>query len=47
MSSELVPINSVSLPALVAAAGERAGMRFREFFAANIRKPHTRRGECR
>ena len=31
------------VPALVAAAGERAGMRFLEFFAANIRNPHTRR----
>ena len=31
------------LPELVAAAGERAGIRFLEFFAANIRNPHTRR----
>lgn len=31
------------LPALVAAAGERAEIRFLEFFAANIRNPHTRR----
>jgi hypothetical protein len=30
-------------PALVAIAGERASMRFLEFFAANIRNPHTRR----
>jgi hypothetical protein len=29
--------------ALVAAAGERARMRFLEFFAANIRNPYTRR----
>jgi site-specific recombinase XerC len=35
------------LPALVAAAGERAGMRFLEFFAANIRNPHTRRAYAR
>src|SRR6266550_3837949 len=31
------------VPALIAVAGERAGMRFLEFFAANIRNPHTRR----
>ena len=30
------------LPELIAAAGERASMRFPEFFAANIRNPHTR-----
>ena len=34
------------VPALVAAAGERASMRFLEFFAANIRNPHTRRAYC-
>jgi hypothetical protein len=45
--SQLVPINSSTLPALVAAAGERAGMRFLEFFAANIRNPHTRRAYAR
>src|SRR5580692_4844430 len=38
---------STTLPALVAAAGERAGMRFLEFFAANIRNPHTRRTYAR
>ena len=38
---------AVELPALVAAAGERAGMRFVEFFAANIRNPHTRRAYAR
>ena len=31
------------MPALIAAAGERASLRFLEFFAANIRNPHTRR----
>jgi hypothetical protein len=31
------------VPALIAAAGERASLRFLEFFAANIRSPHTRR----
>jgi hypothetical protein len=35
-----------ALPVLVAAAGERASMRFLEFFAANIRSPHTRRTPC-
>jgi site-specific recombinase XerC len=45
--SQLVPIGSPTLPALVAAAGERAGMRFLEFFAANIRIPHTRRAYAR
>jgi hypothetical protein len=38
---------SPALPALVAAAGERASMRFLEFFAANIRNPHTRRAYAR
>lgn len=32
-----------ALPALITAAGERALLRFLEFFAANIRNPHTRR----
>jgi hypothetical protein len=41
--NQLVPIASAKLPALVAVAGDRAGMRFLEFFAANIRNPHTRR----
>jgi site-specific recombinase XerC len=44
--SELVslsPPTRPALPALVAAAGDRAGVRFLEFFAANIRNPHTRR----
>ncbi|MDO9712529.1 tyrosine-type recombinase/integrase [Paracraurococcus lichenis] len=31
------------LPAIVAAAGERAGLRFLEFFAAGIHNPNTRR----
>ena len=43
MNNKLVPISSPALPALVAAAGERASMRFLEFFAASIRNPHTRR----
>ncbi|MDR6873559.1 hypothetical protein J2Y55_004586 [Bosea sp. BE125] len=32
-----------SAPALIPAAGERASNRFSEFFAAQIRNPHTRR----
>jgi hypothetical protein len=39
--NQLVPISSPVVSALVAAAGERASMRFLEFFAANIR--NTRR----
>jgi hypothetical protein len=35
------------VPSLVTAAGERASMRFLEFFAANIRNPHTRRAYAR
>jgi site-specific recombinase XerD len=31
------------VPALIAASGDRASLRFLEFFAANIRNPHTRR----
>ncbi len=36
-----------ALPALVAAAGERASRRFVEFFTANIRNPNTRRAYAR
>jgi Phage integrase, N-terminal SAM-like domain len=35
------------VPALIAAAGERAARRFLEFFAANIRNPHKRRAYAR
>jgi integrase/recombinase XerC len=45
--NKLVPISSPARPALVAAASERASMRFLEFFAANIRNPHTRRAYYR
>src|SRR5258708_27915660 len=45
--NELVRIAPVSLPVLVTAAGERASMRFLEFFAANIRTPDTRRAYYR
>jgi hypothetical protein len=45
--NQLLPITSVTLPALVAAAGAHPSMRFLEFFAANIRNPHTRRADAR
>jgi len=45
--NQLVPITASRVPELVAAAGERAGTRFLEFFAANIRNPHTRRAYAR
>jgi site-specific recombinase XerD len=41
--SDVVLAVSSRLPALVAAAGESAGVRFLEFFAASIRNAHTRR----
>jgi integrase/recombinase XerC len=43
--NQLAPLPSPGLPvpALVAAAGDRARVRFLEFFAANNRNPHTRR----
>src|ERR1700722_14894584 len=42
--NQLAPIStSTVLPALIAVAGDRASRRFLEFFAANIRNPHTRR----
>jgi site-specific recombinase XerD len=47
--SEIVLLNPAysSLPALVTSAGERAGVRFLEFFTAQIRNPHTRRAYAR
>jgi integrase/recombinase XerC len=36
-----------NIPAVVAAACERTSLRFLEFFAANIRNPHTRRAYFR
>jgi len=41
--NQIVTLNSIATPALVKAAGERAGVRFLEFFAAAIRNPNTRR----
>lgn len=43
----LAPLPSPSLPALVAAASDRAQLRFPKFFASNIRNPHTRRAYAR
>ena len=40
--NELAPLRA-ALPASIAAAGERAQIRFWEFFAAQIRNKHTRR----
>jgi site-specific recombinase XerD len=45
--TQIVPIPRSPLPALVATAGDRASIRFLEFFAANIRNPHTRRAYYR
>jgi hypothetical protein len=45
--NQLASISTPVLPALVAAAGERAVMRFLEFFAANIYNPHMRRAYAR
>ncbi len=41
--NQLAPLPSSILPFLITAAGERAGLRFLEFFAANIRNANTRR----
>jgi site-specific recombinase XerD len=45
--NQLVSIASPTLPTIVSAAGERASIRFLEFFAANIRNSHTRRAYYR
>lgn len=39
--------SALPLPALVAAAGDKAGFRLLEFFAAQIRNPNTRRAYAR
>ena len=43
----LLPSSIGPVPTLVGNAGERAGRRFLEFFAAAIRNPHTRRAYAR
>ncbi len=45
--NRLASITSATFPALVAAAGECAGVPFLEFYAANIRNPNTRRACAR
>jgi integrase/recombinase XerC len=46
--NQLVVISELrNLPALVADADERTQIRYLEFFAANIRNPHTRRAYAR
>ncbi|BEH58734.1 tyrosine-type recombinase/integrase [Burkholderia pseudomallei] len=42
-----VALPGMAMPTLVVAAGERAGVRFVEFFASAIRNPHTRRAYAR
>ena len=43
MSSQLGVSGPASVPALVAGAGDHAGIRLLEFFASTIRIAHTRR----
>ena len=45
--SQLVSLSRPTLPILVAAASEQTRTRFLEFFAAQIRNPHTRRAYAR
>jgi hypothetical protein len=40
-------LTAPTVPALVIAAGDRAGICFLEFFASAIRNPHTRRAYAR
>ncbi len=47
MSNLVVSPSALPVPVLVAASGDRARVRFLEFFAAQIRNPHTRRAYAR
>ncbi|MDF3626198.1 tyrosine-type recombinase/integrase [Brytella acorum] len=47
MMMQLASSSGSVLPALVASAGDRARLRFLEFFAAQIRNPNTRRAYAR
>jgi site-specific recombinase XerC len=47
VASDLVFPANATVPALVTSAGERAGIRFLEFFASAIRNSHTRRAYAR
>jgi hypothetical protein len=42
-ASQVPTATSTSSPPLITAAGERALLRFLEFFVGTIRNPHTRR----
>jgi integrase len=42
-----IPTDTCRVPAMVAALGDQASWRYVEFFAANIRNPHTRRAYAR
>src|SRR5262245_59996586 len=41
--NQLIPLTACASAALIVSSGERAELRFLEFFTANIRNPHTRR----
>jgi integrase/recombinase XerC len=45
--NDLVILPSPTLPAIVTAAGDKARLRLLEFFALQIRNPHTRRAYAR
>lgn len=47
MTGLVLSSGSIQVPVLISQAGERAGMRFLEFFTANIRNPNTRRAYAR
>ena len=48
MGNELIIANTETLiPVQVAAAGDKAAIRFIEFFTANIRNPNTRAAYAR
>ena len=47
MNSSLTQISKITYPSLITAAGDRAQLRFLEFFASNIRNTHTRRAYVR
>lgn len=45
--NQMLALSSLSLPAIIANADDQAQLRFMEFFASNIRNPHTRRAYVR
>ena len=47
MNGLVLSSSVMQVPVLVGQAGDRAGMRFLEFFTANIRNPNTRRSYAR